>query len=645
MEYNKEGYVKLLAKTFKNEDEVLEEIINLKAILELPKGTEVFLSDVHGEYEPFIHVLNNGAGRIRNKIDLSYKGTLSLKERNKLATLIYYPEEKLKQIKDKKENTKEWYKDVISRLIEICRMAGGKYTRSKVRKSIPNFKYIMDELLHAPEDVGNKAEYYEAVIESIIELGIADEVIISISEAIKQMSIDHLHIVGDIYDRGIHPDYILEKLMQFHSVDIEWGNHDILWMGATLGNMACIANVIRICARYGNIRILEDTYGINMRPLSIFALDTYTEVPPKRLLPRELDYNKYSESDKIILAKIQKAIAVIQFKIEGQLIKSHPEYNMNDRLLLDKIDYEKGTVNICGIEYELNDTNFPTIDRDNPYKLTDTEKELIERLRESFMESATLNEHIKFLYAKGSTYKIFNSNLLMHACIPINEDGSYTKVTLLGKTLGGKEYLDHLDKAIRKAYFEGDKESADYMWYLWCGKDSPFFGKDKMTTFEQYFINDKASHKEHKIPYYEYITKEEFCCKVLKDFGIKEEFSHIINGHVPVKAKDGESPVKANGKLLVIDGGFAKGYREKTGEAGFILSYNSYGLMLNANKTFESIQKVIETEDEVPTEIMVSDQILERKRVGDTDIGKELKEQIECLEELLGWYRSGQSRN
>lgn len=641
MKYNKEGYIKLLAKTFKNENEVLEEIINLKAILELPKGTEVFLSDVHGEYEPFIHVLNNGAGRIRNKIDLSYKGILSLKERNKLATLIYYPEEKLKQIKDKNENTKEWYIDVISRLVEICRMSGGKYTRSKVRKAIPKFTYIMDELLHAPEDVGNKAEYYEAVIKSIIELGIADEVIIAISEAIKQMSIDHLHIVGDIFDRGIHPDYILERLMQFHSVDIEWGNHDILWMGATLGNMACIANVIRICARYGNIRILEDTYGINMRPLSIFALDTYTEVPPKRLLPRELDYNKYSESDKIILAKIQKAIAVIQFKIEGQLIKAHPEYNMNDRLLLDKIDYEKGTVNICGIEYELNDTSFPTIDKNDPYKLTDTEKELIERLRESFMESTKLNEHIKFLYAKGSTYKIFNSNLLMHACIPINEDGSYTKITLLGETLSGKEYLDHLDKAIRKAYFEGDKESADYMWYLWCGKDSPFFGKDKMTTFEQYFVDDKASHKEHKIPYYEYIIKEEFCQKILKDFGINEEFSHIINGHVPVKAKDGESPVKANGKLLVIDGGFAKGYREKTGEAGFILSYNSYGLMLNANKTFESIQKVIETEDEVPTEIIVSDHIVDRKRVGDTDIGAELKEQIECLTELLKWYRNG----
>lgn len=641
MKYNKEGYIKLLAKTFKNENEVLEEIINLKAILELPKGTEVFLSDVHGEYEPFIHVLNNGAGRIRNKIDLSYKGILSLKERNKLATLIYYPEEKLKQIKDKNENTKEWYIDVISRLVEICRMSGGKYTRSKVIKAIPKFTYIMDELLHAPEDVGNKAEYYEAVIKSIIELGIADEVIIAISEAIKQMSIDHLHIVGDIFDRGIHPDYILERLMQFHSVDIEWGNHDILWMGATLGNMACIANVIRICARYGNIRILEDTYGINMRPLSIFALDTYKEVPPKRLLPRELDYNKYSESDKIILAKIQKAIAVIQFKIEGQLIKEHPEYNMNDRLLLDKIDYEKGTVNICGIEYELNDTSFPTIDKNDPYKLTDTEQELIERLRESFMESTKLNEHIKFLYAKGSTYKIFNSNLLMHACIPINEDGSYTKITLLGETLSGKEYLDHLDKAIRKAYFEGDKESADYMWYLWCGKDSPFFGKDKMTTFEQYFVDDKASHKEHKIPYYEYIIKEEFCQKILKDFGINEEFSHIINGHVPVKAKDGESPVKANGKLLVIDGGFAKGYREKTGEAGFILSYNSYGLMLNANKTFESIQKVIETEDEVPTEIIVSDHIVDRKRVGDTDIGAELKEQIECLTELLKWYRNG----
>lgn len=373
-------------------------------------------------------------GRIRNKIDLSFKKSLSLKERNKLATLIYYPEEKLKQIKENKEDTKEWYKDTISRLIEICRMAGGKYTRSKVRKAVPKFKYIMDELLHAPEDVGNKAEYYDAIIESIIELNIADDIIVQIADAIKQMSIDHLHIVGDIFDRGIHPDYIIERLMKFHSVDIEWGNHDILWMGATLGNMACIANVIRICARYGNIRILEDTYGINMRPLSIFALDTYTETPPKRLLPRELDYNKYSESDKIILAKIQKAIAVIQFKIEGEIIKNHPEYKMKDRLLLDKINYEKGTVRIEGKEYELNDTYFPTIDKNDPYKLTDKEKELIERLRESFMESSKLNEHIRFLYAKGCTYKIFNDNLLMHACMPINEDGSYTEITLLGET-------------------------------------------------------------------------------------------------------------------------------------------------------------------------------------------------------------------
>ncbi len=389
------------------------------------------------------------------------------------------------------------------------------------------------------------------------------------------------------------------------------------------------------------MRILEDSYGINMRPLSIFALDTYKETPPERLLPKEFDYNKYGESDKIVLAKIQKAIAVIQFKIEGEMIKKHPEYSMQDRLLLHKIDYKHGTIEIEGKEYALNDTNFPTIDKNDPYKLTDKEKELIERLQESFMESSKLNEHIRFLYAKGSTYKIFNSNLLMHACIPINEDGSYTKVTLLGKTLSGKEFLDHLDNAIRAAYFEKNEEAIDYMWYLWCGKDSPFFGKDKMTTFEQYFIDDKESHKEPKIPYYTYVTDEKFCKKILRDFGVKEEFSHIINGHVPVKAKDGESPVKANGKLLVIDGGFAKSYRKRTGEAGYVLAYNSYGLVLTANKTFESIQKVIETEDEIPTEIVVNDKSVKRKRVGDTDIGKELKEQIACLKELLEFYHSG----
>ncbi len=407
------------------------------------------------------------------------------------------------------------------------------------------------------------------------------------------------------------------------------------------GNLACIANVIRICARYGNIRILEDTYGINMRPLSIFALDTYLETPPERLLPREFDENKYGESDKIVLAKIQKAIAIMQFKIEGNLIKQHPEYKMENRLLLDKIDYEKGTVEIEGKEYKINDTSFPTIDRNDPYKLTDKEKEVMERLRESFMASTKLQEHIKFLYAKGSTYKIFNSNLLIHACIPIEEDGKYTKITLLGNTLGGKEYLDYLDKVIRKAYFEDNQEAKDYMWYLWCGKDSPFFGKDKMTTFESYFVGDKEATAEHKVAYYKYVIKEDYCMKILRDFGIHEEFSHIVNGHVPVKAKDGESPVKANGKLLVIDGGFAKSYREKTGEAGYVLSYNSYGLELTANKTFETIEKVIETEDEVPTGIIVNDKSRQRRKVGDTDIGKELKEQINCLTELLEFYRNG----
>lgn len=550
MENDREGYIKLLSKTFKNENEVLEEMINLKSILELPKGTEVFLSDIHGEYEPFIHVLNSGAGRVRNKIELAFGDKLSTIEKNKLATLIYYPEEKIKREKETNKNIVKWYEDNIVKLVEVCRRAGGKYTRSKVRKAFPKFKYILDELIHVPEEVDNKDEYYNSIIKAIVELGIADEFIISITDAIKSMSIDHLHVVGDIFDRGIHPDYIIEELMKFHSVDIEWGNHDILWIGAACGNIQCIANVIRICARYGNIRILEDTYGINMRPLSIFALDTYIEKPSDWLLPKEFDYNKYGESDKIVLAKIQKAIAVIQFKIEGELIKKHPEYKMEDRLLLDKIDYDKGTVVISGKEYELNDKNFPTIDKNNPYKLTEKEEELIGRLKESFMASTKLQEHIKFLYAKGSTYKIFNSNLLIHACIPIEENGSYTKITLLGKTLEGKEYLDYLDKIIRKAYFEDNQEAKDYMWYLWCGKDSPFFGKDKMTTFEQYFVEDKEVRKENKIPYYKYILDENYCKKLLKDFGINEEFSHIVNGHVPVKANDGESPVKANRKAF-----------------------------------------------------------------------------------------------
>lgn len=642
MEYTKKDYLKLLSKEFQNPKEVIEEIINLEAILKLPKGTEIFLSDIHGEYEPFIHILNNGAGRIKAKINMLYKEELSQKEINALATLIYYPKQKLKIIKRQEQDLTQWYKVILKRLIEVCKQISTKYTRSKVRKAIPkNFAYIIDELLYASSNRTNKEDYYKSIIDSIVTLNAADDVIIAISTGIKRMAIDHLHIVGDVFDRGLHPDYIIEKLMTVQNLDIQWGNHDIMWMGATSGNDVCIASIVRACARYDNIRILEDAYGINMRPLSIFALNTYSQEPSSKFLPKVYDYNKYEDSDNRVLSRINKAMAIIQFKLEGQLIKKHPEYKMDHRLILDKIDYEKGIVNLYGKVYQLNDIHFPTIDPKAPYKLTKEETEVVERLHESFVHNSKLNEHIKFLYEKGSTYKIYNSNLLMHACVPIEENGEYTEVDVLGKKLKGKELLDYIDKVVQDAYFTSNKNAKDYMWYLWCGKNSPFFGKEKMTTFEQYFVDEKETHKEKKIPYYKFVKRKENCEKILKSFGIEDEFSHIVNGHTPVKAKDGESPVRADGKLLVIDGGFAKAYREKTGEAGFTLSYNSYGLALNANKPLTSIQDAIENEEDIDAEIIVDDKVVTRKLVEDTDQGKELRRKINVLKALLEEYKKG----
>lgn len=640
MEYNKNAYLQLLSKEFTNTKEVVEEIINLEAILKLPKGTEIFLSDLHGEYEPFVHILNNGAGRIKAKINALYQTKLLKKEIDDLATLIYYPEERLRIVKSKNDDLTNWYRINLRRLVEVCREVGTKYTRSKVRKTLPKtFAYIIDELLHATNNRTDKEDYYQSIIDNIIELEAADELIKAISKAIKRLAIDYLHIVGDIFDRGLYPDLIIERLMKLKYLDIQWGNHDIMWMGAACGNNVCIANLVRICARYDNIRVLEDRYGINIRPLSIFSLQTYKEDPGKEFLPKIYDYNKYADTDNKLLSKINKAMTIIQFKLEGQLIKRHPEYGLNNRLLLDKINFEKGTIKIDGKVYKLNDTYFPTIDPKNPYKLTKEEKEIVERLHTSFANSLKLHEHIKFLYDKGSTYKIFNSNLLIHACIPIDIDGSFIKVRVLDKELEGKELLDYLDKVISRAYFENDKDARDYMWYLWCGKNSPFFGKDKMTTFERYFIDEKETHKENKIPYYSYIVKKENCEKLLKSFGIEDEFAHVINGHTPISMKDGESPVRAGGKLLIIDGGFAKAYREKTGKAGYTLAYNSRGLVLNANHPFNSIRDAIRFGEDIQSEIIVDARTTERKTVADTDIGKDLRGQIDALKDLLEEYK------
>ncbi len=549
-------HLKILSKQYTNIEQVAEEIINLQAILNLPKGTELFLSDIHGEYGSFSHILNNGSGIIRNKIEDIFNNQITERERRQLATLIYYPEEKLAIIKKEVEDIQEWYSINLYRLIEVAREVSSKYTRSKVRKAMPKgFDYIIDELLHLQGCGPDKETYYKQIISSIIELDRADEFIVAISNLIKRMAIDHLHVIGDIFDRGPNAKLVMDTLMDFHSLDIELGNHDILWMGAACGNKACIANVIRICSRYDNIDTLEDGYGINIRPLSTFALETYKDDNCEKFVPKVFDYNKYIRSDEISIAKIHKAISIIQFKLEGQIIKEHPEYKMDGRLLLDKIDYEKGTIQIDNKVYNLNDTNFPTVDYKNPYKLTKEEEEIINRLQESFRNSETLNKHISFLYSKASMYKCFNSNLLFHGCVPMEADGEFSKIEVLGESVSGKKYFDCIEKIANEAYFgkENNKDAVDFMWYLWCGPKSPLFGKAKAATFERYFVEEKETHKEEKNPYFTLIENEEICDKVLKEFGLETKKSHIINGHVPVKEKDGESPIKANGKLLVID--------------------------------------------------------------------------------------------
>ena len=549
-------HLKILSKQYTNIEQVAEEIINLQAILNLPKGTELFLSDIHGEYGSFSHILNNGSGIIRNKIEDIFNNQITERDRRQLATLIYYPEEKLALIKKEVEDIKEWYSINLYRLIEVAREVSSKYTRSKVRKAMPKgFDYIIDELLHLQGCGPDKETYYKQIISSIIELDRADEFIVAISNLIKRMAIDHLHVIGDIFDRGPNAKLVMDTLMNFHSLDIELGNHDILWMGAACGNKACIANVIRICSRYDNIDTLEDGYGINIRPLATFALETYKDDNCEKFVPKVFDYNKYIRSDEISIAKIHKAISIIQFKLEGQIIKEHPEYKMDGRLLLDKIDYEKGTIQIDNKIYNLNDTNFPTVDYKNPYKLTKEEEEIINRLQESFKNSETLNKHISFLYSKASMYKCFNSNLLFHGCVPMEEDGEFSKIEVLGESISGKKYFDCIEKIANEAYFgkENNKDAVDFMWYLWCGPKSPLFGKAKAATFERYFVEEKETHKEEKNPYFALIENEEICDKILKEFGLGTKNSHITNGHVPVKEKDGESPIKANGKLLVID--------------------------------------------------------------------------------------------
>ena len=645
---NDKQYLKILSKQFTNVAMTATEIINLQSILSLPKGTEHFLSDIHGEHEQFAHVLKNGSGAVKRKIDDEFGNILSEKEKRDLATLIYYPEERISLIQRKKmvNSMDDWYLVMINRLIRVCKSSASKYTRSKVRKALPkDFAYVIEELITGRRDLGDQEAYFNEIIKTVIRLGKAPDLIIALSKAISRFVIDHLHIVGDIYDRGPGSHICMDTLMHYHSVDIQWGNHDIVWMGAATGQLACIATVLRFSARYGNLDILEDGYGINLLPLFKFAIDTYKDDPCEcfRLHYREGEYDlANAQMDR----KMHKAIAIIQFKLEGQMIKKHPEFRMEDRLLLDKINIEKGTVTIDGKEYQLKDSNFPTLDPDDPYKLSVREEEVMEKLKAAFINCDKLQEHVRFLYRKGSLYKVYNNNLLYHGCVPLNDKGKFLEVELCGHKYRGKALYDELEKWLRKGYYAIDPEEKqigmDMLWYTWCHKNSPVFGKDKMATFERYFIEDKETHLELKNPYYTWYDKDETVTMILNEFGLNSSESRIINGHVPVETKKGELPIKCGGRLLVIDGGFSKAYQPKTGIAGYTLTYNSYGFLLAAHEPFESVEKAVETGSDIHSETVLVQHVERRKTVADTDTGKEIKETIEELEELLRAYRKGE---
>lgn len=621
------------------------EIINLQSILNLPKGTEHFLTDVHGEYEAFSHVLKNGSGSVRRKIDDVFGNTMSIRDKRSLATLIYYPKQRMDMIKKTETNMDDWYRVHLYLLIEVSKRAASKYTRSKVRKALPkDFAYVIEELITEKAEVSDKESYYNEIISTIIRIGRAEDFIVAISELIQRLVVDHLHIVGDIYDRGPGPHIIMDKLMTYHSLDIQWGNHDVLWMGAAAGQRGCITNAIRICARYGNLDILEEGYGINLLPLATFALKVYKDDPCtcfKLKVPDRPD----SEEMQMNL-RIHKAISILQFKVEGQIISRQKSFHLEDRALLDKIDYEKGTIVLGGKEYQLLDTNFPTVDPKDPYALTEEEEEIMERLEKAFINCEKLQRHMRFLLAKGGLYKVYNDNLLYHGCVPLDEDGSLKETEVYGKKYRGKALYDMLDAYVRKGFFALDKkereDGKDIMWYIWLHPDSPLFGKNKMATFERYFIAEKETHIEKKNPYYSYIENEKVIDNIMKEFGLDPSYGHIVNGHVPVKRKDGENPIKCGGKVMVIDGGFSKAYQKETGIAGYTLIFNSYGLLLVAHEPFESTEAAIEKENGIHSELTVVQRVHDRILVGDTDNGRELKEQIRDLEQLLSAYRNGE---
>ena len=639
-------YLNRLAKEYPNIMAASAEIINLKAILALPKGTEYFLSDLHGEHEAFIHMLKSASGTIKAKIDEHYGSVLSEKDRDDLAALIYNAEAEIARRKKTEQNFDDWCATAIYRLITICKSVSTKYTRSRVRNRLPKYMdYSMDELLHADDDA-NRANYYTQIINSVVECGVAEQYIIQLTEAISRLAVDKLHIIGDIFDRGSHPDEILDYLMDYHDVDFQWGNHDIVWMGAATGNWACITNLLRMNISYNNFDMLEVGYGINLRPLATFAEKVYGDDPCEYFKPHILDKNKYDPVDEELAAKMHKAIAICQFKVEGQRIMAHPEYKLEKRLLLDKMDLEAGTVEVEGTVWPLRDTNFPTLDPADPYKLSPEEEEMLNSLEASFLNSEKLQRHIKFLFTHGALYTKVNGNLLYHGCIPMTEDGEFEWVELNDVRLRGKALMDYLDDQVRKAYYAPRKSgetgrSGDIMWYLWLGGDSPLFGKEKMTTFERLFIADKASHKEPTRPYYKLIKERAACEKIIREFGLDPHTAKILNGHVPVKIKDGESPIKGGGLLYVIDGGISKAYQKQTGIAGYTFIFNSRFMALAEHKPYSPLQSDGTQEFHSPV-MKTVETMPERLLIVDTDQGAVLVEKVRDLKDLIEAFKEGQ---
>lgn len=637
-------YLELLSRLFPSADKASAEIINLSAILNLPKGTEFFASDIHGEYEAFSHTLRNGSGSIRLKIDDVFGDSLSENEKRSLATLIYYPREKMELVLSQVDDAEAWYAVTLQRLVAVCKRAAQKYTRSRVRKALPkDFAYIIEELMTENRHGVDKQAYYAAIVDAVIRTDRGGALVEALCLLIQRLAIERLHIVGDIYDRGPYPHIIMDALMEHHSLDIQWGNHDIVWMGASLGQRGCIAHVVRNCARYGNLSILEDAYGINILPLASFALEAYKDDPcvafglkgNPDLPPQELEMN----------VKIQKAMAIIQFKVEAQLIDENPGFGLEDRKLLDKIDYENGTVMLDGVAYELTDTVFPTVDPADPYRLTPEEEEVMQRLEQAFTGCEKLQRHMRFFLDAGSLYKICNGNLLFHACVPLNADGSLMETEVFGETYKGRALYDVMERYVRAAFDDADPELAkrgrDLLWYMWLGEGSPLFAKSKMATFELYLIAEKEARKEVKNPFYSYLDDERVMGGIFEDFGMDPETSRIVCGHVPVKVKDGEDPVKCGGRVLTIDGGFSKAYQPTTGIAGYTLISNSYGFVLAAHEPLESMRAAVVNELDIHSSRKVVELVDKRTLVADTDNGAVLKQQIADLEELLEAYRNG----